>query len=189
MFVPADVLTVVQGRWVELETLGAGNAGEIQHLDRRRDLLPQMGGPILRQLPGDSFGAPLAVRARATGRLIGVAANQPLTEYPGVTAVSFYVDQAEVRPGLALEAAMLYAQYVLTQGAEVLHSEVLEFNRAALRLLSRAGIRPQARLRRHLYVAGEFWDVLVFSLHRSDWEPLQAAFAGILPAPASPTSS
>lgn len=150
------------GPQVTIETVAPGQR-ELDEIDWFRSLHPAMGGPLVRLV---STGAHL-VREVTSGRLVGVLDAAPVPGYPDVASVSIYSDPARAQAGWALEAYGTFVLSLFEQGIRLVHHEVLEFNRPIQRILRGLGVQPSARLRSHAFVAGRFWDVLVFSYDRA----------------------
>jgi hypothetical protein len=67
--------------------------------------------------------------------------------------------------------------HLFDNGARLIHHEVLALNRPIQRIFAGMGLEPSARLRSHAYVAGRYWDVLVYSYDRATLdEILQITF-------------
>lgn len=169
------------GHWVSLEPLSPLNRPELERLELARALVPQMGGPHPLEPVPRCFGPSMAIRANATGEVVGVIENGEMRGYPGVAVLVIFVDESRARPGCALEAYALYVHRLFRFGARLVHLEVLSFNRAVLGLLRKVGVPVQVRLREHVYAAGRFWDLLVFAFDEADWERQVARFRPRLP--------
>ncbi len=158
------------GTTVVLEPIAAVHADALRSLDWLRSLHPVMAGPLAGpRAPGaDGY----VVRAVRTGELVGVLDARPLPGYQGVTNVSIFTDGDRAGSGLALEAYGRLVLHLFQTGTRIVHHEVLEMNRPIQRALRGMGLEPTARLRSHAYVAGRFWDVLVFSLDRPTAESI-----------------
>lgn len=52
------------------------------------------------------------------------------------------------------------------------------YNERAQRAFARAGFRVEGRLRSHVFVDGQYWDVIVMGLLREEFDAQQAADAG-----------
>lgn len=171
----------LKGHWVILEPLSAENAVEVAQLNRPREMTPQMGGAQERRDVPSSFGPPLVVRLAASSEAVGLMENGEMIGYPGVAVVVIFVDPARARAGAALEAYTMYIDYVFAWGARVVHLEVLSFNREVLSLLRKAKAAPQVRLRQHAFVAGHYWDLLVFGFTHAEWLLQVAPWRRLMP--------
>ena len=165
------------GTWIELEPLTASNAAEFAQLESRRELNPSMGagGPS----SSSQIAPPMLIRDRRNGEAVGLVENHPL---PGKVAVFVvYLDRQRGRAGFALEVFTLYASHLFDSGARLITGEVLEFNAEMIRILQKYRIVPQARLREHVYAAGRFWDLLVYTIDRAAWLRIVDRYRRVLP--------
>ncbi|HXC78247.1 MAG TPA: GNAT family protein [Candidatus Acidoferrum sp.] len=169
------------GSWVSLETLTHANRAETRRLDAVRQRTPNLGGAGGRLDSLRSFGPPMLIRTRSTGLAIGLVENGEMIGYPGVAVVLIFVDQEAARPGMALEAFVIYVNRVFDHGARLVHLEVLAFNEPVLRMLRRRGLKEQARLRDQVYSGGRFWDVAVFAFDAAQFAEMAKPYARILP--------
>lgn len=163
------------------------DAVAMAELDWRRSADPVMGGWINRPVPGPGT----AVLRPADGRdeIVGALDVVELPGYPGVANISIFTDMDRARGGIALEAYALVVDAAFGQGARLIHHEVLSINRPIQRVLRGIGVQPSARLRDHAYVAGRWWDVLVFSYAAAHWGEVLARFPrNPLSAPAPDSS-
>jgi len=170
----------LRGGWVTLEPVTPLNWPEVLRLDQVRGWNPNLGGAPLRG-EAKSFGPAMIIRDNSSADAIGTLENTEMAGYPGVAAVLIYVDESVARPGIALEAFALYVSNVFAAGARLVHVEILEFNRRVIRMLRRIGLDEQARQRDHVYVAGRFWDVVVYSFDAAEWERIWSRYAAMLP--------
>jgi RimJ/RimL family protein N-acetyltransferase len=121
----------------------------------------------------------MLIRDRRSGEAIGVVENHPL---PGKIAVFVvYLDRQRGRAGFGFEAVSLYISHLFDSGARLVTAEVLEFNADMIAILRKVQIVPQARLRDHVYSAGRFWDLLVYSFDRVEWVRIVDRYRRILP--------
>ena len=123
----------------------------------------------------------MLIRERRGGQAIGIVENHRMAGYPGVAVVTIFVDPDRARAGVAMEAFAIYLRHVFETGARLVHFEVLDSNAGVQRMLRTIGSEASARMREHLYVAGEFHDVLVFALTRDQFARAQARFSSMLP--------
>ena len=180
--VQAEISTgAIRGRWVTLEPVTTSDGAELTDLERRRQLLPGLGGPYHTPNLASRYLPAMAVRDNQNGRMIGLLETGELIGYPGVAVMLVYVDPELARPGVAMEATGIYSPMIFDSGAAILHIEVLSFNSASNRIFQKRQREPQARLRQHIYVAGRFWDLLIYSFDRADWDALMAKLKRALP--------
>jgi L-amino acid N-acyltransferase YncA len=164
------------GSRVRLEPFGPANQGEVEGLTAVRETVPVMGGPTRIASTVSPWAPPMLIRDTASGRALGTVESGELSGYEGVAVLVLWLDTARSRPGQGLEAYAIYVTQLFEQGARLVHVEVLDFNNQVLRLLRRVSAEPQARLRRHAYVAGRFWDLLVFAFDADEWRRHLAPF-------------
>lgn len=160
------VAPTVAGRRASLTPVGHGDLEDLLDLDWHRSLHPAMAGwsPRTQANPGTAL-----IRPASTPDPVGVLDAQPLPGYDDVVNLSIYTDTAQARGGVALEAYGLYVESLFTQGARLIHHEILALNAPILRVLRGIRLQPTARLREHAYAAGRWWDVLVFSYDETHW--------------------
>ena len=154
-----------EGTLVSLELPGPSTLDDLTRLDWLRWQRPEMGGWSRRQPPMAPWATQL-FRSNVSGRVVGVLDAFALSGYPGVVNVSIFTDTAVASPGVAIDAYGLFVGMLFDRGIRLVHHEVLEFNRPILRILRGIHVEPSARYREHAYVAGRFWDVLLFSFDR-----------------------
>lgn len=180
-----DIGLGLRGSWIELEVPTSANEAEFRELVRRRVLNPNMGAG-----GGSSsdFAPPMLVRDLRSGRAVGIVENNMLPG--GACAFVIFLDPDRSRAGIGTEAIAMYISHLFDQGARLVTAEVLEFNSAMIRVFSKVHIEPQARLRQHVYVAGRYWDLLVYSWDRAEWtEKVVERYRGILPGGSRPPSA
>jgi hypothetical protein len=165
------------GSWVRLEPATEINAAELVRFDRGRELSPFMGAG---GRSGSSHFAPqMLIRDLGSGEAVGVVDNH---ELPGGIAVFvLYLDSPLGRSGRGWEAVVLYISCLFDGGARLVTAEVLEFNSAMTAILRKVGLEIQARLREHVYTAGRYWDLLVYSFDRDRWLQIISRYERILP--------
>ena len=163
---------VVAGETIVLEAVQARHAHELAELDWKRGLHPGMAGPLAAARTAEV--STLLARSVATGRVVAVLDAADMLGYPGVRNVSIYADAASTERGEALEAYGRFVLHELDGGARLIHHEVLELNRPIQRIFAALGLQATASLRQHAYVAGRFWDVLVYAYGRPELDGILA---------------
>ena len=179
----------ILGHWITLEPVTAGHAAELLELEGRRQMVPAMGGSHQSLGENSRFLPAMAVRENESGRLVGLLETGEMLGYQGVAVILIYVDPLLVRPGVAMEACGIYMAMVFENGAAILHVEVLSFNRDIIRIFERRHQHPQVRLRKHSYVGGHFWDLLMYGFDRDQWEQFMGKFRRVLPGGQRPISA
>jgi RimJ/RimL family protein N-acetyltransferase len=175
----AEALRLV-GQLCWLEPVGGVDSGVSAWLDELRAEAPELGASIGSET-SSPFGEAMLIREATQGVPVGLIDNHQLPGYEGVATINVFVDRSRARPGVGIEAFALYTFFTFAAGAEIVHVEVLEFNRAVLGILRKIGLKPGARYRQHVYVAGRPWDVLVFSWTLDEWLVASARYQRFLP--------
>jgi len=180
---------MIRGHWVTLEPVTGAHGDALAELEKRRQLIPAMGGPFHNPNLAARYLPAMAVRDNDDGRLIGLLETGEMIGYPGVAVILIYVDPGLARPGVAMEACGMYMPMVFDNGAAILHVEALSFNDAIVRMFEKRGHHAQVRLRQHVYVAGRFWDLLVYAFDQQEFEEVVGKFRRILPGGRRPISA
>lgn len=175
---PADPIGLgLEGAWTRLEPLSSDNAAEFEELSASRHRNPVMGAT--NEGGSSSFAPPMLARDRRTGRAVGILENH---EQPGGAAVFVaYIDPERGRVGYGFEAISLYLSAMFDGGARRVIAEVLEFNVDMIGIIRKVDFPPQARLREHVYSAGRYWDMIIYSFDRADWVRVVTRYRRMLP--------
>ena len=73
--------------------------------------------------------------------------------------------------GLATEAVLGVVGFAFRElGLNRVQAIVLPDNIGSTRVLEKAGMQREGLLRKYQYVLGDYWDVYMYGLLRSDWE-------------------
>lgn len=163
---------ILEGRLIDLTPVLSEDRAELHNLDRQCELLPQMEGVSQRNSDLQSFLPTMLIKTKAK-KVVGVIACTEHPEFDKVGIVSLYINIEKSRPGASLEAIFLYFDAMFRYGFEHIHCEVLEFNWDMLRILAKGYIKPVACLRKHSYIAGQFWNVYIFVFDKQMWESIK----------------
>jgi hypothetical protein len=174
-------VSTLRGHWVTLEPVSNANLPEADALDARRALLPQMGGVRPARTANSRYGPLMLIRDNRSGAAVGTVESDDMIGYPGVAVLIVYADPELSRPGYGMEATALFVPTLFERGAEILHLEVLSFNREMTRILDRRHRPPDVRLRRHAYVGGHFWDLLMYGFERDEMQAIIDDYRRVLP--------
>jgi RimJ/RimL family protein N-acetyltransferase len=174
-------IPTLRGHWITLEPLDQANLPEADALDARRAFLPEMGGTRSSRTGSGRYGPPMLIRDNRTGVAVGTVESDEMIGYPGVAVLVVFADRELSRPGYGMEATALYVPSLFERGAEILHLEVLSFNREMIRILDRRHRPPDVRMRRHAYVGGRFWDLLMYGFERQEMEAIIEDYRRVLP--------
>ena len=89
--------------------------------------------------------------------------------------IDFMLDPAEKGKGYASEAVNLLLIILLeNMGMNKIYVQTGAYNESAIKLLENAGFKRDGLLREHYYLRGQFYDGVVYSILRSDYDQLTA---------------
>ena len=78
--------------------------------------------------------------------------------------------------GLVVEASRALLRFVFTEYAvERLQARVFVGNDASERVLQKLGFTREGVMRRSVFRRGQWWDLIMYSMLRSEWESREAA--------------
>ena len=117
----------------------------------------------------DGLGYVYAITLREEGRLIG-AINAAITEAHRQAEFGYWIGKPFWRNGYCSEAASALVEYCFdTLELNRVHAHHVEANPASGRVMEKAGMVYEGRLREHVYREGRFQDVLMYGLLRRDY--------------------
>jgi RimJ/RimL family protein N-acetyltransferase len=68
---------------------------------------------------------------------------------------------------------MLLLDYAFNElNLRKVYSYVIEFNRRSSRYSEKYGYVEEARLPKHYYRKGQYWDQIILAVHRENWEKI-----------------
>lgn len=125
---------------------------------------------ILWQAEEPRSKAQLAITLADTGEVIGnVGLRRDTADHP-LADMGYELSPDNWGRGYATEAARAMIDWGFGEwGVERVHAHCIAENEASARVLLKAGLRQEARLRDHQRFKERYWDVLLFGLLRSDW--------------------
>lgn len=109
------------------------------------------------------------------GTLIGTMGINKI-EYPSATATTgAVIGNKEYRDkGYGTEAKMLLLEYAFKElGLRKIYSYVIEFNKRSIRYSEKCGYKEEARLPKHYFRKGKYWDKIILAVYKKDWEKVQ----------------
>lgn len=121
-------------------------------------------------LSADKYSC-FAIERLDTGELVGYEEHEP--PHPGaITAwVGTFILPAHWSQGFGIEAKQLCYCYLFeTYPIELVHSGTLEHHTRAARGLHESGMRFIGRIRRFHFTAGNYYDMVCYSIFREEWE-------------------
>jgi ribosomal-protein-alanine N-acetyltransferase len=113
----------------------------------------------------------LAITIAKTGELIGNVGLRRENADDPLADMGYELSPTHWGRGFATEAAraMVDWGFGMWEGLERIHAHCIAENEGSARVLLKAGLRQEARLRDHQYLKNRFWDVLIFGMRRGDW--------------------
>jgi ribosomal-protein-alanine N-acetyltransferase len=113
----------------------------------------------------------LAITLAATGQVIGNVGVRRETADEPVADMGFELSPEHWGQGYASEAARAMVDWGFGEwGLERIHANCVSENAASARVLERAGLREEARLRDHQFFKDRFWDLTLYGILRAEWE-------------------
>ena len=115
----------------------------------------------------------LAITIARTGELIGNVGLRRDNASDPLADMGYELSPTHWGRGFATEAARAIIGWGFGEweGLERIHAHCIAENEASARVLLKAGLRQEARLRDHQHFKDRFWDVLIFGVRRGDWTP------------------
>lgn len=117
--------------------------------------------------------AQLAITLAKSGELIGNVGLRRDTAGDPVADMGYELSPTHWGRGFATEAAraIIDMGFGVWGGLERIHAHCIAENEASARVLRKAGLREEARLRHHQWFKERFWDVVFFGIMRGEWTP------------------
>jgi ribosomal-protein-alanine N-acetyltransferase len=113
----------------------------------------------------------LAITLAGTGQVIGNVGVRREAAADRVAEMGFELHPEHWRRGYASEAARAMVDWGFEDGGlERIHAHCISENTGSARVLERAGMRLEARLRDHQFFKDRFWDVSLYGILREQWE-------------------
>jgi [ribosomal protein S5]-alanine N-acetyltransferase len=116
--------------------------------------------------------AQLAITLAGTGELIGNVGLRRDSGDDPTADMGYELNPLHWGRGYATEAAraMIDWGFGAWDGLRRVHAHCVAENEASARVLLKAGLRREARMRHHQFFKNRFWDVLLFGMTRGDWK-------------------
>jgi ribosomal-protein-alanine N-acetyltransferase len=114
----------------------------------------------------------LAITLAQTGELIGNVGLRRDTPTDPLADMGYEMAPDHWGRGYASEAARAMVEWGFGawEGVERIHAHCIAENVGSARVLEKAGLRQEARLREHQRFKGRYWDVLLYGMMREEWE-------------------
>lgn len=113
-----------------------------------------------------------------TGQPFGFSQVAQIDTQHGHASILFFICRDfRSRRMHSLDAALLLQRYLFEYFPfRKLYAEVLEYNRDSKQALEKLGWRLEGRFREHAWFRDRFWDLLRFSIGRTEWQAIDAAW-------------
>ena len=112
-----------------------------------------------------------AIEHKADRQMIGRIGLGPYSRMNRRAEVGYAMNRAYWGRGLATEAVRGVLGFAFgTLGLNRVQAIVLPDNAGSMRVLEKAGMQREGLLRKYQYVLGDYWDVYMYGVLRSDWE-------------------
>lgn len=112
-----------------------------------------------------------ALENKANGKMIGRFGLGPFSRMNNRIEIGYAMNRSYWGQGLATEAARRLVQFAFEQlGVNRVQAIVLPENSGSIRVLEKSGMQREGLLRGYQLVQGEYLDVLIYAVLRSDWE-------------------
>ncbi|HLM67309.1 MAG TPA: GNAT family protein, partial [Longimicrobium sp.] len=116
--------------------------------------------------------AQLAITIARTGELIGNVGLRRDHPDDRMADMGYELSPTHWGRGFATEAARAMVNLGFgAWGLHRIHAHCVAENEASARVLTRVGLRQEARLRDHQFFKDRFWDVTIFGMMRDEWTP------------------
>ena len=109
---------------------------------------------------------------------IGVMGLHRISFKDGTAATGAYIGDKEYwGKGYGSEAKMLLLNYAFNElNLRKITSDVIAFNERSYNYSIKCGYKEEARLKDQIFTKGKYWDEVILSVFKKDWEPLWKEF-------------
>ncbi|HEX8599370.1 MAG TPA: GNAT family protein [Chloroflexia bacterium] len=112
-----------------------------------------------------------AIEHREDRRMIGRIGLGPYSRMNRRAEIGYAMNRSYWGRGLATEAVRGVLGFAFrNMGLNRVQAIVLPDNIGSMRVLEKAGMQREGLLRKYQYVLGDYWDVYMYGVLRSDWE-------------------
>lgn len=135
--------------------------------------LEESRADIAEVLEGYATGSNItwAIEHRADGKMIGRIGLGPYSRMNRRAEIGYAMNRSYWGQGLATEAVRAVVGFAFRElGLNRVQAIVLPDNAGSIRVLEKAGMQREGLLRKYQYVLGDYWDVYLYGVLRSDWE-------------------
>jgi len=120
----------------------------------------------------------LAIVENESGKLIGSMGINQIDQKHGTAVTGAMIGSEDHRnKGYGTEAKMLLLEYAFHElNLRKIYSYVIEYNGRSARYSEKCGYVEEARLPKHYYKKGKYWDQIILAVYRDNWEKLAQNF-------------
>jgi len=120
----------------------------------------------------------LAIVENEGGKLIGSMGINTVDHKHGTAVTGAMIGDENYRSkGYGTEAKMLLLEYAFHElNLRKIYSYVIEYNGRSCRYSEKCGYTEEARLPKHYYKKGQYWDQIILAVYRENWEKIAKDF-------------
>lgn len=171
----------MSGRWARLVDASSQSPEAVADLLATAALSPEMATPrVFSTMPvGSRFGHAALVTGVSSGELLGLITNVEPDDYPGVAVLTIFMDGRRAKPVASMEAWGMYVARMFGLGARKVQMDALAFNREVHSLMAKIGATVEGVRREHCFIAGRFWDVVVYGFTSRTWDDVARHYSSV----------
>ncbi|HEX8230834.1 MAG TPA: GNAT family N-acetyltransferase [Chloroflexia bacterium] len=135
--------------------------------------LEQSRADVADTLSGYAAGSEIswAIEHKADRKMIGRIGLGPYSRMNRRAEIGYALNRNYWGQGLATEAVRGVLGFAFGEmGLNRVQAIVLPDNKGSMRVLEKAGMQREGLLRKYQYVLGDYWDVYIYGVLKSDWE-------------------
>ena len=126
----------------------------------------------------------LAIVDMENNKLIGTIGLHKVNMKDGIATTGTSIGDKEYwGKGYGTEAKMLLLEFAFNEmNLRKIYSDVIQFNKRSLAYARKCGYKEEARLPKHFYHKGKYWDKVILAVYRNQWEKIWKKFSKMLPS-------
>jgi|GEM_PF-3455830 len=111
------------------------------------------------------------IRLKESGKIIGTISVFEINSIDGVAKTGTMLGEEYSNKGYGTEAKQMLLNWVFeTLGLRIIYSEVYGFNERSRAYSLKCGYVQEASLSKKKFYNGEYWDELIFSITKKQWQ-------------------